>query len=145
MRIGELAARSGVSVRALRYYEEQDLLAPQRTAAGHRIYSDEDRERVLWIQEFFKAGFCSAVIRDLLLAVTTVEQDGPLLESAFDAAQDRLESEMESVAAEMVMLKHLRRRLGLAPDAHVRVHHEVHDSISPASTTSFDHRDRRLR
>jgi DNA-binding transcriptional MerR regulator len=32
MRIGELAARTGVSVRALRYYEEQELLAPERTS-----------------------------------------------------------------------------------------------------------------
>ena len=38
MRIGELAARSGVSVRALRYYEEQDLLISTRSASGQRHY-----------------------------------------------------------------------------------------------------------
>jgi MerR family regulatory protein len=36
MRIGQLAERSGVSVRALRYYEEQGLLEADRTPAGGR-------------------------------------------------------------------------------------------------------------
>jgi DNA-binding transcriptional MerR regulator len=34
MRIGELAARSGVSVHALRYYEAQGLLIPERNSSG---------------------------------------------------------------------------------------------------------------
>ncbi|TVU59258.1 MerR family DNA-binding transcriptional regulator [Paenarthrobacter nitroguajacolicus] len=38
MRIGELSTRTGVSVRSLRYYEQQLLVEPQRTSAGHRIY-----------------------------------------------------------------------------------------------------------
>lgn len=36
MRIGELASRVGVSVRALRYHEEQDLLASARSPSGQR-------------------------------------------------------------------------------------------------------------
>jgi DNA-binding transcriptional MerR regulator len=38
MRIGELAAETGVSVRALRYYEEQQLLSSERTPSGQRVY-----------------------------------------------------------------------------------------------------------
>lgn len=38
MRIGELAAKAGVSVRALRYYEEQNLLASERSPGGQRHY-----------------------------------------------------------------------------------------------------------
>ncbi|MFB6640979.1 MerR family DNA-binding transcriptional regulator [Streptomyces chartreusis] len=38
MKIGELSSRTGVSVRLLRYYEEQGLLLSQRTAGGHRSY-----------------------------------------------------------------------------------------------------------
>lgn len=36
MRIGEVAAKAGVSVRALRYYEEQDLLDASRSSGGQR-------------------------------------------------------------------------------------------------------------
>jgi DNA-binding transcriptional MerR regulator len=42
-RIGEVAARAGVTTRTLRYYEELGLLTPSsRTAGGARRYSDED-------------------------------------------------------------------------------------------------------
>src|SRR5437588_5163605 len=47
MRIGELAAASGLSVRALRHYDELGLLAPsRRTPAGHRLYDHRDVERL---------------------------------------------------------------------------------------------------
>ena len=46
MRIGELATKAGVSVRALRYYEEQGLLASIRSPRGQRLYADEAADRV---------------------------------------------------------------------------------------------------
>ena len=52
MRIGEVAARAGVSARTLRYYEELRLLAPSaKTAGGARRYSDDDVARVLRIRQ----------------------------------------------------------------------------------------------
>ena len=42
MRIGELSRRTGVPERLLRYYEEQDLLHPQRLPSGYREYTEED-------------------------------------------------------------------------------------------------------
>ncbi|MEU1731179.1 MerR family DNA-binding transcriptional regulator [Streptosporangium sp. NPDC020145] len=41
MKIGELARETGVSVRLLRYYEEQSLLTSHRSASGHRHYTAE--------------------------------------------------------------------------------------------------------
>ena len=41
MIIGELSARSGVSPRSLRYYEQQGLLASTRGDNGYRHYDDE--------------------------------------------------------------------------------------------------------
>ena len=38
MQIGELSARTGASVRMLRYYEEHGLLEPERTESGYRVY-----------------------------------------------------------------------------------------------------------
>lgn len=66
MRIGELATRSGVSVRALRYYEEQGLLAPHRSDSGQRHYPEEAVERVRFFQDMYAAGLTSRTIAALL-------------------------------------------------------------------------------
>ncbi|ANS63134.1 transcriptional regulator, MerR family [Streptomyces lincolnensis] len=51
MRIGEVAEQAGVSVRALRYYEEQGLLGSMRTSGRQRQYADGAVERVRMIQQ----------------------------------------------------------------------------------------------
>lgn len=66
MRIGELSRRSGVSVRALRYYEEQGLLASRRCPNGYREYDQSAVARVGQIQLLYSAGLCSAKIVELL-------------------------------------------------------------------------------
>ena len=66
LRIGELAAATGVSARSLRYYEQQGLIASTRTPAGHRRYDARTVETVVRVQELFAAGLCSAKIAQLL-------------------------------------------------------------------------------
>ena len=46
MKIGDLAQRTGVSVRMLRFYEAQGLLSPARNAAGYRLYGEADVAQV---------------------------------------------------------------------------------------------------
>lgn len=145
MRIGELAARTGVSARSLRYYEQQGLLDPERTAAGHRVYTVTHEAAVLHIQELFHAGFCSAVIQELLPALTVPERHEKHLGDAFAAARSRLESEKRAIEDELAGLAELRARLGLAPDTHVNAHDGRHDHFELSPTDAFDHRDRRLR
>ena len=57
MRIGELADRTGVSTRALRYYEQQGLLPVRRTANGYRQYEESDLRLVSEIRSLLAAGF----------------------------------------------------------------------------------------
>ncbi|MEU3983973.1 MerR family transcriptional regulator [Streptomyces sp. NPDC026672] len=66
MRIGEVAEAAGVSVRALRYYEEQRLLASTRTSGGQRQYPDGAVERVRMIQKLYAAGLPSRLVREVL-------------------------------------------------------------------------------
>ncbi|WP_410812777.1 MerR family transcriptional regulator [Micromonospora sp. 067-2] len=65
MRIGELAARTGASVRSPRYYEEQGLRSP----SGQRRYVEGQVERIRLIQRLFSAGLSSRTILDLLPCV----------------------------------------------------------------------------
>jgi DNA-binding transcriptional MerR regulator len=69
VRIGDLAARSRVSVRALRYYEEQGLLASKRSESGQRHYADAAVSRVRLIQQLYGAGLSSKTIAELLPCV----------------------------------------------------------------------------
>lgn len=66
MRIGELASRTGVSTRLLRYYEEQGLIGSQREANGYRDYPEGAVERVGQLRDLIDAGIPTAVILDML-------------------------------------------------------------------------------
>jgi DNA-binding transcriptional MerR regulator len=65
VRIGELARRTGVSERSLRYYEQRGQLSAGRTAGGHRDYPDSTVDRVILIQELYSAGLCSSKIAEI--------------------------------------------------------------------------------
>jgi MerR family redox-sensitive transcriptional activator SoxR len=54
--IGEVAARSGVAASALRFYEQQGLIASERTGAGHRRYPRSVLRRVAFIVFAQKVG-----------------------------------------------------------------------------------------
>lgn len=73
MRIGELAERTGVSVRSLRYYETQGLLASTRTPGGQRDYPEAAVDRVIRIQEMFAAGLHSRTMAELLPCIHDVD------------------------------------------------------------------------
>jgi DNA-binding transcriptional MerR regulator len=66
MRIGELSKATGVSSRALRYYEQQGLLRSERRPNGYREYAPESIKVVAFIQDLFHAGLSSEVIREIL-------------------------------------------------------------------------------
>lgn len=57
MRIGELADRTGVSTRSLRYYEQHGLLSARRGANGYREYDESDIKLVMEIRSLLTVGF----------------------------------------------------------------------------------------
>ena len=104
MRIGEVARQAGVSVRALRYYEQQGLLDAERGPGGQRRYEADAVERVQVYQQFYAAGLSSRRIADLLpcldTGITTSAQRAMLNEERarlteqiahLHAARDRLD------------------------------------------------------
>ena len=66
MRIGEVARRSGVSVDALRFYEDKGLIRPQRSANGYRLYPQETLQLVGYIKLAQQLGFSLAEIGENL-------------------------------------------------------------------------------
>ncbi|MYR37377.1 MerR family transcriptional regulator [Streptomyces sp. SID4944] len=103
MRIGEVARQSGVSVRALRYYEEQDLLRADRSAGGQRQYPDSAVGQVHLIQQLFAAGLPSRSVREVLRCVNAGSVAPGLL--------DQLESERVRISERITGLVAARERL----------------------------------
>jgi DNA-binding transcriptional MerR regulator len=62
VRIGELAARTGVDARLLRYYEQQGLLHPTRSPNGYRDYAQADVDTVAFIRRLLAAGLSTTTI-----------------------------------------------------------------------------------
>ena len=92
MRIGELAARAGVSIRSLRYYEEQGLLTSTRSTGGQRHYTDQEVERVRFIQNLYAAGLSSRTIAEVLPCAESPSEENS------DAALERLMAERDRLS-----------------------------------------------
>lgn len=69
MKIGELSTRTGVSIRSLRYYEQQGLLVPDRHDNGYRSYSLIAEEQVRTIQFYLSLGLTTEQIAGFLQCV----------------------------------------------------------------------------
>src|SRR3954468_14150310 len=65
--IGELSREFGVTLRALRFYENKGLLSPQREGLS-RLYSQGDRTRLALILKGKKLGFTLGEIRQMIAA-----------------------------------------------------------------------------
>ncbi|MEV4115210.1 MerR family transcriptional regulator [Nonomuraea sp. NPDC049695] len=96
MRIGELAARSGVSVRALRYYEEQGLLEAHRSESGQRQYPESAADRVQLIQMLYSAGLSSRTIAELLPCVDA-KVSTPESRARLAAERDRIDAQIAAL------------------------------------------------
>jgi DNA-binding transcriptional MerR regulator len=67
VRIGQLAARTGYSVRTIRFYEQSGLLpAPHRTAAGYRSFDQDAVTRLRFVRSAQALGLSLAEIADVL-------------------------------------------------------------------------------
>ncbi len=63
--ISDLSSEFGVTARALRFYEDEGLIAPQRQGLA-RVYSKRDRGRLAWILRGKRVGFSLAEIREMI-------------------------------------------------------------------------------
>ncbi len=63
--ISDLSSEFDVTARALRFYEDQGLIAPRRQGLS-RIYSKRDRARLAWILRAKRVGFSLAEIREMI-------------------------------------------------------------------------------
>src|SRR5258705_11788050 len=91
LKVGDLARQTGKSVRALRLYEELDLLHPvARSHGGFRLYDDSAIRRIRWIELLQEAGLSLHQIQGLLKAW----QSSPNAPEAMAALRDPFQKKL---------------------------------------------------
>jgi DNA-binding transcriptional MerR regulator len=114
LRVGQLAKRTGISVRTLHYYDEIGLLSPSlRTASSYRLYTARDVARLQQIRSLQQLGLSLAEVRACL-----DRPDSSLLR-AIELQADRL---TEQIALQQRLLERLHAiaaRLRSAEDVSV--------------------------
>ncbi|WP_431917525.1 MerR family transcriptional regulator [Nonomuraea jabiensis] len=105
MRIGELSQLTGVPTRMLRYYEEQDLLHPERADNGYRHYPESAVYRVQQIRGLLDSGLTTEIIRRILPFLNKPDEIHlhpqcltPELAALLEAEADRIQQRIECLA-----------------------------------------------
>lgn len=74
MQIGEVAARTELSIATVRHYDEVGLVTPSaRSTGGFRLYTEADLDRLLVIRRMKPLGFTLAEMRDLLASLDVLD------------------------------------------------------------------------
>lgn len=99
MQIGEVAARTELSLRTIRHYEETGLVIPSaRSQGGFRLYGERDVERLMVIRRMKPLGFTLDQMRDLLEITDRLDAPEGVPDAERAALLDRLR-EYERAAA----------------------------------------------
>ena len=101
LQIGLVADRTGLSLRTIRFYEENGLVPPtSRTEGGFRLYSDDDVARLEVIKRMKPLGFSLDEMRELLTLLADLS-DQP----EDEALVDRLRMFHEGATARVLALR----------------------------------------
>ena len=102
LQIGQVAERTGLSLRTIRFYEEHGLVRPTtRTDGGFRLYSEDDVARLEVIKRMKPLGFALEEMRELL----TLLADLDAATGDREALLDRLRMFHEAATARVLALR----------------------------------------
>ncbi|MBO8194962.1 MerR family transcriptional regulator [Streptomyces oryzae] len=91
MQIGEVAARTELSLRTIRHYEETGLVIPSaRSQGGFRLYTEADVARLMVIRRMKPLGFTLDEMRELLTATDRLDSGAELSASEREQLLGRL-------------------------------------------------------
>src|ERR1044071_422488 len=87
--IGEMCDAFSVTARALRFYEDEELISPERRGTT-RLYTDRDRARLTWILRGKRVGFSLNDIRELLDLYDVGDQRHTQMVATLDRCRERV-------------------------------------------------------
>lgn len=108
LRVGDLAKRTGKTVRALHLYEEHGLLVPaERSSGGYRLYNRESELRVRWIDKLQQMGFSLSDIKQIVRDV----EHSKSAPHAMQRVQDLFREKLDETRAQLARLSNLEKEL----------------------------------
>ncbi|MET9291326.1 MerR family transcriptional regulator [Streptomyces sp. NPDC003077] len=121
MRIGEVAERTGLSLRTIRHYEEVGLVTPSaRSKGGFRLYTATDVDRLMVVRRMKPLDFTLDEMRELL--EVTDRLSDPRRPPAEDETR-QLRARLEDYhAAALSRVEKLRTRLAMAEEFAATLH-----------------------
>ncbi|MGH7590522.1 MAG: MerR family transcriptional regulator [Gemmatimonadales bacterium] len=111
MRIGELSRRSGASVRSIRHYDREGLVASRRLQNGYREFDGSMVERVRVIRDPIGAGFTVNELRSLAECLQACPDDARCSARTAALYRRKLDRVDSQVRALTTLRRHLKERL----------------------------------
>lgn len=138
MRITELAARTGTTSRALRYYEAQGLLPAGRSANGYRVYGERHVALVREIRSLQAIGFSLEDVRPFVECLLAGHESGDDCPASVDVYRRKLAHLERHIAELQVVRDRLAGRLDDLGDAPAA----LCELLAPASMTGTREEER---
>ncbi|WP_158886818.1 MerR family transcriptional regulator [Amycolatopsis anabasis] len=132
--ISQVAARFGLRVSALRYYDEIGLLRPAERRGTVRYYGRAELHRLALIQRLHHRGLVSLADTTILLTENPAERDGNARDVLTRSIQG-LKDEIENLQAAQRLLEHL---LSCPAENPVRECTFLHDELDRAVETALN-------
>ena len=108
MQIGQVAARTELSIATVRHYDEVGLVTPSaRSAGGFRLYTEADVERLLVIRRMKPLGFTLGEMRDLLDSVALLADEATTAEQRTTATKHLEHCRTKTDESAVKLTKHL--------------------------------------
>jgi DNA-binding transcriptional MerR regulator len=125
--IGEVARRTAMSLRTVRYYEEVGLVRPSgRSEGGFRLYTEADVQRLLLVRALRPAELANAELTELLALHQRIDgasadtagmaESQARLRSLLDIAAERIRQKRERLIAAELAVELLRDALPRASE-----------------------------
>ncbi|MEV6959586.1 MerR family transcriptional regulator [Streptomyces sp. NPDC051207] len=106
MQIGEVAARTELSLRTIRHYEETGLVIPSaRSQGGFRLYTETDVARLMVIRRMKPLGFTLEQMHDLLDATDRLDSSDALDADEREALLERVRTYARAAAEQVEKLR----------------------------------------
>jgi MerR family transcriptional regulator, copper efflux regulator len=127
MQIGQVAARTELSVQTVRHYDEVGLVVPSaRSTGGFRLYTDEDVQRLLTIRRMKPLDFSLAEMKELLESLDVLADERATRKQRQVASQ----SLRTMVTTVEESIERLKRHLAYAQEFHALLDEHIGQSES---------------